>query len=88
MLGVMRSRVRWRVQGWMPLLLLLLSSCAPAIVTPPSRPVLPEVRYINPGDPNVVAGLTQEAVESLRQRDLLWQQHVERLERQIRGGVR
>ncbi|MGH7965913.1 MAG: hypothetical protein ACRERD_29530 [Candidatus Binatia bacterium] len=65
------------------LLLLLLSSCAPVITTPPPRPVLPEVRYLSPGDPNAVVGLTQEAVEALRQRDLLWRQHVERLERQI-----
>jgi hypothetical protein len=46
---------------------------------------LPEVRYVPPGDSKAVAGLTQEAVEALRKRDLLLRQHIERLERQLQG---
>lgn len=89
MLGGMRFHVRWRVRGG-ALLLLLFSSCAPTFAPPPPRPVLPEVRYVNPDDPHAVAGLTAEAIEALRQRDLLWQQHVERLERHIqeKRGIR
>jgi hypothetical protein len=46
---------------------------------------LPEVRYVTPYDPKAVAGLTQEAIEVLRKRDLLLRQHIERLEQQIQG---
>lgn len=67
------------------MLVLVLSGCAASRVAPPPRPALPEVRYLNPCDPKAVAGLTQEAVEALRNRDLLWQRHVERLERQLQG---
>jgi len=84
MLGKMRFPVRWHVRGG-ALFLLLFSGCVPTLGPPPPRPILPEVRYVNPDDPHAVAGLTQEAVEALRQRDLLWQQHVERLERHIQG---
>jgi hypothetical protein len=46
---------------------------------------LPEVRYVPPCDPKAVAGLTQEAIEVLRKRDLLLQQQIERLEQQLQG---
>ena len=52
---------------------------------PPPRPSLPEVRYVDPQDPKAVAGLTAEAVEALRKRDLLLQKHLEALERRIQG---
>lgn len=68
-------------------LVLFLPGCAwwmpPA--PPPPRPSLPEVRYVDPQDPKAVAGLTAEAVEALRKRDLLLQRHLEKLERQIQG---
>ena len=68
-------------------LVLFLPGCAGWIVAapPPPRPSLPEVRYVDPRDPKVVAGLTEEAVEALRKRDLLLQKHLEALERQIQG---
>jgi len=65
---------------------MLLSGCAlGAAAPPPPRPALPEVRYVPPCDPKAVAGLTQEAVEVLRRRDLMLRQHIERLEQQIHG---
>ena len=67
-------------------LLMLLSGCALGTAAPPPpRPALPEVRYVPPCDPKAVAGLTQEAVEVLRKRDLLLREHIERLEQQIHG---
>lgn len=69
-------------------LVLFLPGCAgwvTAAAPPPPRPSLPEVRYVDPHDPKVVAGLTAEAVEALRQRDMLLQRHIEALERQIHG---
>ena len=67
-------------------LLMLLSGCGLGTAAPPpSRPALPEVRYVPPCDPKAVAGLTQEAIEVLRKRDLLLRQHIERLEQQIQG---
>lgn len=67
-------------------LLMLLSGCALGTAAPPPpRPALPEVRYVAPCDPKAVAGLTQEAIEVLRKRDLLLRQHIDRLEQQIHG---
>jgi hypothetical protein len=68
-------------------LVFLLPGCAwwATAAPPPPRPTLPEVRYVEPSDPKAVAGLTNEAVEALRKRDLLLQKHIERLERQIQG---
>jgi hypothetical protein len=67
-------------------LLMLLSGCSLGTAAPPPpRPGLPEVRYVTPCDPKAVAGLTQEAIEVLRKRDLLLRQHIERLEQQIQG---
>jgi hypothetical protein len=67
-------------------LLMLLSGCSLGTAAPPPpRPALPEVRYVTPCDPKAVAGLTQEAIEVLRKRDLLLRQHIERLEQQIQG---
>jgi hypothetical protein len=66
-------------------LLLGFSGCSLQRGTPPPRPNFPEVRHVAPCDPKAVAGLTQDAVEALRMRDLMWRQHVERLERQIQG---
>jgi hypothetical protein len=67
-------------------LLMLLSGCSlGTAASPPPRPALPEVRYVTPCDPKAVAGLTQEAIEVLRKRDLLLRQHIERLEQRIQG---
>lgn len=68
-------------------LVLLLPGCAWwATATPlPARPTLPEVRYVTPSDPQAVAGLTADAVEALRKRDLLLQKHIERLEWQLQN---
>ena len=67
-------------------LLLLLAGCSlGTAIPPPPRPALPEVRYVAPCDAKAVAGLTPEAIETLRKRDLLLRQHIERLERQIQG---
>ena len=69
-----------------PVLLLLLAGCSlGTAIPPPPQPALPEVRYVAPCDAKAVAGLTQEAIETLRKRDLLLRQHIERLEQQIQG---
>ena len=66
---------------------LVFSGCSFATkVQPPPAPVLPEVVYVAPCDPKAVAGLTQDAVEALRNRDLLLRRHIQRLEQYIRGG--
>lgn len=52
---------------------------------PPPVPALPEVSYVARCDPKAVAGLTQEAVETLQARDQLLRRHIQRLEQQIRG---
>ncbi len=65
---------------------LVLSDCSfSGRVPPPPAPALPEVSYVAPCDPKAVAGLTQDAVEALRDRDLLLRRHIQRLEQQIRG---
>ncbi len=65
---------------------LILSGCSlGARVQPPPAPVLPEVIYVAPSDPKAVAGLTQEAVEALRERDLILRRHIQRLEQLVRG---
>jgi hypothetical protein len=68
-------------------LLVLLPGCAwwATAAPPPSRPALPEIRYVEPCDPKAVAGLTNEGVEALRKRDILLQRHIEKLERQLLG---
>ncbi|HEV8714283.1 MAG TPA: hypothetical protein VGX03_15835 [Candidatus Binatia bacterium] len=74
------------MQAVVLVLSMLLSGCALGTAAPsPPRPALPEVRYVPPCDPKAVAGLTQEAIEVLRKRDLLLRQHIERLEQQIHG---
>ena len=77
----------WNMKVGLLVLVLFLPGCAGWMLAapPPPRPALPEVRYVDPQDPKAVAGLTAEAVEALRKRDLLLQQHLERLERQIQG---
>lgn len=66
--------------------LMLVSGCAfGTTVPPPSPPTLPEVTYVSPCDPKAVAGLTTEAVEALRNRDILLRRHIQTLEQQIRG---
>jgi hypothetical protein len=52
---------------------------------PPPAPVLPEIAYVAACDPKAVAGLTQDAVEALRERDLILRRHIQRLEQQVRG---
>jgi hypothetical protein len=68
-------------------LVLLLPGCAwwATAAPPPPRPTLPEVRYVPPSDPQAVAGLTADAIEALRKRDLLLQKHIERLEWQLQN---
>jgi hypothetical protein len=64
----------------------VLSGCSlNTRVQPPPAPALPEVAYVAPCDPKAVAGLTQEAVDALRNRDLLLRRHIQRLEQQLRG---
>jgi hypothetical protein len=64
----------------------LLSGCAlGAKVQPPPSPTLPEIAYVPPCDPKAVAGLTADAVEALRDRDILLRRHIQTLEQQIRG---
>ena len=64
----------------------LFSGCTfGAKVQPPPQPTLPEVTYVPPCDPKAVAGLTTEAVEALRNRDILLRRHIQALEEQIRG---
>ena len=67
-------------------LFVLLSGCAFGTkVQPTPPPILPEIAYVPPCDPKAVAGLTNEAVEAIRNRDLLLRRHIQALERQIRG---
>lgn len=76
----------WIMKVGLLALLIVLSGCSLWAGVPlPPRPALPEVRYVDPCDPQAVAGLTAEAVEALRKRDLLWQRQVEVLEQQLRG---
>lgn len=64
----------------------VLSGCSLSSRVPPSpTPALPEVSYVAPCDSKAVAGLTQDAVEALRNRDLLLRRHIQRLEQQLRG---
>ena len=66
---------------------ILLSGCTlGAKVQPPHPPALPEVAYVTPCDPKAVAGLTQEAVDALRNRDILLRRHIQALEQQLRGA--
>jgi hypothetical protein len=68
-------------------LLMFLSGCtlgAKARLPPP--PTLPEVTYVPPCDPKAVAGLTHEAIDALRNRDMLLRQHIETLEQQLHGS--
>lgn len=70
------------------LLGLIVSSCSLGTrgqTPPPPLPALPEVSYVAACDPKAVAGLTQEAVETLRTRDLILRRHIQRLEQQVRG---
>jgi hypothetical protein len=83
MLGQLRPSMGRNMQVGLLMLLVLLSGCSVRPVAPPPRPALPEVRYIAPCDPKAVAGLTAEAIEALRRRDLLWQRYVEQLEQQL-----
>lgn len=57
---------------------LIFSACSfgTRVQPPLSAPVLPEVSYIPPRDPKAVAGLTQDAVETLRDRDLILRRHI------------
>lgn len=64
-------------------MLIVLSGCVTGPAAPPPRPALPAIRYVAPCDDQAVAGLTQESVEALRNRDVMWQRHVEQLERQL-----
>lgn len=67
-------------------LLVVISGCSFGTTAPPlPHPALPEITYVAPCDPKAVAGLTKEAVEALRNRDLLLQRHIQKLEQQIRG---
>ncbi|MSQ48482.1 MAG: hypothetical protein EXR78_08915 [Deltaproteobacteria bacterium] len=67
-------------------LVMLISGCTfGAKVQLPPPPMLPEIAYVQPCDPKAVAGLTNEAVEALRNRDILLRRHIQTLEQQIRG---
>jgi hypothetical protein len=67
-------------------LLMIFSGCSfGTAAPPPPPPALPEIAYVAPCDPKAVAGLTKEAVEALRSRDLLLRRHIQKLERQIQG---
>ena len=66
-------------------LFLLLSGCTFGTkVQPLPSPILPEIAYVPPCDSKAVAGLTNEAVEALRNRDILLRRHIQALEQQIR----
>jgi hypothetical protein len=67
------------------MLSLFLSGCSFGAGTLPQRPALPEVAYVAPCDAQAVVGLTPEAVETLRNRDLLLRRHIELLEQQLQG---
>jgi len=65
---------------------LVLSGCSLGTRSqPPPAPALPEVTYVARCDPKAVAGLTQDAVDALRNRDLILRRHIQRLEQQVRG---
>ena len=85
MLGTLSRGMRGHMTVGVLVLLTLLSGCAAGAGAPPPRPVLPEVRYVPACDAKAVAGLTQDDIETLRKRDLLLRQHIERLEQQIQG---
>jgi hypothetical protein len=53
---------------------------------PLPAPALPEVAYVAACDPKAVAGLTQDAVDALRERDQVLRRHIQHLEQQIRSG--
>jgi hypothetical protein len=62
---------------------LLLFGCSFGTISPPPRPSLPEVAYVAPCDTKAVVGLTSEAVEALRNRDLILRHHIELLEQRL-----
>jgi len=67
-------------------LFVLLSGCTYGTkVQPLPPPTLPEIAYVPPCNPKAVVGLTNEAVEALRNRDILLRRHIQALEQQIRG---
>ena len=68
------------------MLSLFMSGCSLGAVALPQRPTLPEVAYVAPCDAQAVVGLTPEAVEILRNRDLLLRRHIELLEQQMQGA--
>jgi hypothetical protein len=86
MRGAMKSQRRWSMRAGAAALAVLSWGCTPRAMSPPPRPVLPEVRYVAPGNTAAVVGLTQEGVDTLRLRDVLWQRHIELLEQQLREG--
>jgi hypothetical protein len=74
--------------GRLGMLVLFVTLCGCTFgtkVQPPPPPTLPEIVYVPPCDPKAVAGLTAEAVEALRNRDILLRRHIQALEQQIRG---
>jgi len=67
---------------------LVFSACSfgTRVQPPPPAPALPEVSYVPPCHAKAVAGLTQDAVEILRDRDLILRRHIQLLEQYVRGS--
>jgi hypothetical protein len=75
-------------KGWAVVFGLVFSGCSffTRAQLPPPVPSLPEVAYTAPCDAQAVAGLTQNAVDALRERDQILRRHIQQLEQQIRDG--
>lgn len=72
-------------KGWVVIGVILSGCSLGARAQPFPAPALPEVSYLAPCDPKAVAGLSEDAVEALRERDSLLRRHIQRLEQQVRG---
>jgi hypothetical protein len=81
----MSSRKRWATACAAVAAAILAGGCS-ARQTPPPMPLLPEVRYVPPCDPDATIALTMEGEAALVQRDQALRAHLARLEAMLRGN--
>ena len=80
----MSSRKRWAAACAALALAGTTGACS-AAKTPPPMPLLPEVRYVPPCDPNATIALTMEGEAALVQRDQAMRAYLAQLEALLRN---